>query len=117
MLTLRISLLRSATAPDPHQDEGAHDFSFAIIPHRHRFLESGALDRARAFNNPVSERFRVGATAAKLLKDKAVYCSHESSIVLDAVKRAEDEAVHGGKCVVLRLYESRGGRAVTELTM
>jgi alpha-mannosidase len=49
----RLSLLRSATAPDPTQDVGRHDFSFAIMPHVGRFIESGTYHYALAFVNDV----------------------------------------------------------------
>jgi alpha-mannosidase len=50
---MRISLLRSPTAPDPIQDQGEHEFSFGIIPHEGRLVESGVYKRALAFVNEV----------------------------------------------------------------
>jgi alpha-mannosidase len=49
----RISLLRSATAPDAEQDMGVHDFSFAIMPHLNRMQESGVYLEAMKYINPV----------------------------------------------------------------
>ncbi|KAG1758960.1 galactose mutarotase-like domain-containing protein [Suillus occidentalis] len=37
---LRIFLLRVATAPDAEQDQGRHEFSWAVMPHIGSFLES-----------------------------------------------------------------------------
>jgi len=38
--TIRLSLLRSPTAPDAEQDQGLHQFSFAIVPHVGTFAQS-----------------------------------------------------------------------------
>lgn len=44
---MRLSLLRSSTAPDSHQDQGKHEFSFAIVPHKGTFTESSLVEIAR----------------------------------------------------------------------
>lgn len=38
--TIRLSLLRSPTAPDAEQDQGLHQFSFGIVPHLGTFVDS-----------------------------------------------------------------------------
>jgi hypothetical protein len=43
---MRLSLLRSSTAPDSNQDQGAHEFKFAILPHSGHFLESNVPQAA-----------------------------------------------------------------------
>ena len=55
----RISLLRSPTTPDPHTDEGVHDFSFAIMPHVGHLTESNVYKKALAYTNPLYGRLRL----------------------------------------------------------
>jgi len=57
--TYRLSLLRSSTAPDPDQDMGHHDFSFAIMPHPGRLVESDVVRDALRFTNPPVRELRV----------------------------------------------------------
>ena len=54
---LRISLLRAATAPDAEQDQGKHEFSWAVMPHQGSFLESDVPIAAYLFNSPLHGTF------------------------------------------------------------
>jgi alpha-mannosidase len=54
--SLRLSLLRSSKAPDPEQDMGMHDFSFAIMPHVGRLVESAVPKDALRFTNPIRSK-------------------------------------------------------------
>lgn len=115
---MRLSLLRAPKAPDAHADMGRHHIRYAILPH------SGGLDArtVRAgynFNHPLaieqgsSEVLQYGAAF------KAVSVQGGSSIILDVVKRGEDDEdvstgdlpARPGKSVILRVYESLGGKA------
>ncbi|CAO1635258.1 unnamed protein product [Jaminaea pallidilutea] len=50
---LRLSLLKGATYPDAHQDEGEHTLAFALYPHKGNLAQSDVVTAARIFNNPV----------------------------------------------------------------
>ena len=54
---MRLSLLRSPTSPDPGCDQGRHEFSFAIYPHKGAYNESDVMSVAHAFNNPLRREF------------------------------------------------------------
>ena len=54
---LRISLLRAATAPDAEQDQGKHEFAWAVMPHAGSFLESDVPTAAILFNSPLHGMF------------------------------------------------------------
>lgn len=109
---MRLSLLRSATAPDPEQDRGKHQFKFAIMPHPGRLLESGTYKRALQFVNDVSVRI-VPAESSLQKIATPFQISGSDSVLLDAVKRGEGE----DRSVILRMYESLGGRSRAELKM
>ncbi|KZT66211.1 glycoside hydrolase family 38 protein [Daedalea quercina L-15889] len=110
---LRISLLRAATAPDENQDQGLHEFSWAVMPHAGHFLESDVPQAAQLFNSPLHMRF-VGndATRPSMLSPFAVEGAR--NVFLETVKRGLDdnfESKSGPVTVVLRIYEAFGGHA------
>jgi alpha-mannosidase len=115
---MRLSLLRAPKAPDAHADMGRHHIRYAILPH------VGALDARtiRAgfnFNNPlVVEKADRKASASNALF-RSLSIRGAESLILDVVKRGEDDAdvswdgtpTRPGKSVILRVYESLGGKA------
>lgn len=106
---MRLSLLRSSKEPNPTSDMKQHKFRFAIMPHVGQ--PSGALVRtAREFNSEF--RLVKGSTHAL----SAIELDGDDSVILDAVKRGEDDKEFGTykpngakKTVVFRLYEAVGG--------
>ncbi len=95
--TVRLSLLRAPRYPDPETDQGAHTLRFSLAP------GAGIGDAVReghALNLPERVVSGAGPVAPLLAVDN-------DAVVVEAVKLAEDR----GGDVVVRLYESRGGRA------
>ncbi|WWC96371.1 hypothetical protein V866_003239 [Kwoniella sp. B9012] len=119
--TMRISLLRSATAPDVTQDRGYHEFTFHILPHQRRLIESGVYKKALGLIN--SLRFRKIKSSEPKLPITFTLHPHTTSttdgVILETIKRGEDDFITGPgfrpKSIVLRLYESLGGRTKTAL--
>ncbi|MFI7277260.1 alpha-mannosidase [Streptomyces sp. NPDC049879] len=100
--TVRLSLLRGARFPDPEADLGTHRLRYALVVGA---TLGDAIREGYAFNLP--ER-RVPGSAASVAP--LVSVDHEA-VVVEAVKLADD----GSGDVVVRLFESLGGRAVTTL--
>ncbi|WP_405559558.1 alpha-mannosidase [Streptomyces sp. NBC_01180] len=100
--TARISLLRAPLFPDPDSDRGEHRLRYALV------LGADVQDAVREgyhFNLP--ERAVPGRSAV----DPLVRVEGEG-VVIEAVKLADDRSGD----VVVRLYESAGGRARTTLS-
>ncbi|KAH9846547.1 galactose mutarotase-like domain-containing protein, partial [Lenzites betulinus] len=119
---LRISLLRAATAPDAEQDQGKHEFSWAVMPHQGSFLESDVPVAAILFNSPLHVRLLEDTTEAPLLKTKPGFSLEgASNVFLETVKRGLDDdfSKHDAAAptVVLRLYEAYGGHAQVKFTI
>jgi alpha-mannosidase len=114
---MRLSLLRAPKAPDAHADMGRHHIKWAIMPHLGA-LGSQTVRAAHNFNNPMA---LVSVVTDKPEKDlfNAVTMVGGSSLVLDVVKRGEDDedvslgelTKRSGQSVILRVYESLGGRS------
>jgi alpha-mannosidase len=100
--TVRLSLLRAPRFPDPETDQGTHIFRYALAP--------GAGIAAA-----VREGYRINLPERRLIGGAPVeplVSVDNDAVVLETVKLADD----GSGDVVLRLYESLGGRAQARLT-
>ncbi|KAI8208184.1 Alpha-mannosidase [Colletotrichum sp. SAR 10_86] len=114
---MRLSLLRSPKAPDGNADMGTHQIRWAIFPHEGN-LSSSTVRAAYAFNNPLKLLSAPDAAQSTLTKSP-VTLTGDGSLVLDTVKRGEDDedVTRGdlpkrkGRNVILRVYDSLGGQS------
>jgi alpha-mannosidase len=100
--TIRASLLRAPRFPDPDTDHGPHRFRHALLP------GAAVLDAVRAgyrINLPV--RAVAGGNPVEPLVSV-----DNPAVVVESVKLADDRSGD----IVLRLYESAGGRARARVT-
>ena len=100
--TMRLSLLRSPSMPDPDCDRGRHTFAFALMPHAGNWRDAGVVAESVAFNVPLRRVANAPATSFVSVDDP--------NLVLDTVKRSED-----GDALVLRLYECHGARGTARV--
>lgn len=112
---MRLSLLRAPKAPDAHADMGRHHIRYAIMPHigglDHRTIRAGYNFNAPLVAQPAD------AVAGDVFK--SISLSGSPSLILDTVKRGEDDhdvsrgglPMRRGKSVILRVYESLGGKS------
>ncbi|KAH8093101.1 glycoside hydrolase family 38 protein [Cristinia sonorae] len=116
---LRISLLRAATAPDADQDMGTHEFSWAVMPHQGHFLESDVPIAAYLYNSPLHVRYVPSEfLASPFMTARAPFTiSGASNVILETVKRGEDDEANKTTTVILRLYEAFGGHARAKLNI
>jgi alpha-mannosidase len=97
---LRISLLRAPTSPDPEADQGAHRFTYSMLPHAGDFRSGGVVEEAHALNSPV----RFAGTAPRkgsLPAAQSFVACDRPGMVLEAVKAPEE-----GAGVVVRFHEA-----------
>ncbi|MFE7169235.1 alpha-mannosidase [Streptomyces sp. NPDC057616] len=99
--TVRLTLLRAPHSPDPETDLGTHRFTYALLPGAD---VGDAVAEGLALNLPL----RVAPAPAV---EPLVRVDHPA-VTVESVKLAEDRSGD----VVVRLYESRGGRARATLT-
>jgi alpha-mannosidase len=103
--TLRLSLLRATTSPDPEADQGHHRFAYALMPHAGGWREAGVVAEARRFNQPL-------LWAQGSAQPRSYATVDDPNLVLDTIKRAED-----GDALVVRLYEAHGARGAASLRL
>ncbi|MFD8949298.1 alpha-mannosidase [Streptomyces xanthophaeus] len=100
--TVRLSLLRAPRYPDPETDQGGHTLRFSLAPGAQI---GDAVREGHALNLPERVLTGAGPVAPLLAVDN-------DAVVVEAVKLSEDRSGD----VIVRLYESRGGRATAVLT-
>ncbi|OQA41272.1 MAG: Mannosylglycerate hydrolase [Chloroflexi bacterium ADurb.Bin325] len=103
---IRLTLLKSAMAPDPHADEGMQEFTYSLYVWNGSFYESEVIREAADLNTPATVAAGAAAEAVRSL-----FTLDAANIFLDTVKPAED----GSGDVVLRLYEAK--RTATRCTL
>ncbi|KAF3762408.1 family 38 glycoside hydrolase [Cryphonectria parasitica EP155] len=122
---MRLSLLRAPKAPDAHADMGPHKIRYAILPHDGP-LGPATVRAGYEFNSPIKlvrKPHHYQPATAALSHDSPVKLVGDHAVILDCVKRGEDDEdvsvgdlpVRKGKCVIVRMYESLGGRARTAI--
>jgi alpha-mannosidase len=105
-----IHLLRSPSYPDPVADLGAHEFTYALYPHRGDHIEGGVIKAAYEMNYPVIVHQGTGWTGAQEVAFSFVKCDGEN-VIVEAVKKAEDS-----NDVIVRCYEAHGIESETRVS-
>ncbi len=101
--TLRLSLIKSATMPDPGADQGRHVFTYAVLPHDGNLTT--VRQQARALNHPPT----LAPAATQTTVPPLVSCSADN-VILETAKPAES-----GEGFVVRLYEAGRKRGPVRL--
>ncbi|MEW1859178.1 glycoside hydrolase family 38 C-terminal domain-containing protein [Streptomyces sp. NPDC088194] len=102
---VRSTLLRAPHSPDPHADRGVQRFRHTLRPGA---SVADAITEGYALNLPL----RTGPDTPEPVADLPLVAVDHPDVLIETVKLADDR----GGDVVVRLYESRGGRARTTLT-
>ena len=86
---LRLSLLRSPTAPDPDADRGRQQFSYALYPHGGTWKQALTERRGYEYNYKLNA-MQVESHAGALPVEHSFLSVAPENVVLTAVKKAED---------------------------
>ena len=106
---MRLSLLRSPIAPDSGADQGGHRFTYALLPFAGNFGSSGVVRSSYELNSPLAV---LSSDKRPDSPNKESLCAVDGdAVIIESVKAPEDAS--GG--LVLRLYESLGGKCRTVL--
>ncbi|MGW3728755.1 alpha-mannosidase [Streptomyces sp. NPDC000851] len=95
--TVSLSLVRAPRVPDPEADQGRHRFTYSLLP-------GASIEDAIAEGYALNLPLRVADAAGT---PEPVVSVAGEGVTVEAVKLADDRSGD----VVVRLYESRGGRA------
>jgi len=108
---LRLTLLRSPTAPDPDADRGHHHFSFALYPHAADWKAAMTVNRGYEYNFPLTA-MQVEAHAGNLPGEHSFASVTPETVVLTAMKKAEDS-----NALIFHMYEWAGKSGSVEIAV
>ncbi len=105
---LRLTLLKSATQPDPQADQGEHRMTYSLLPHAGDWRDE-VVAAAYDLNNPIL--LRPASTAAGTAEAPGSFVALDAPwAVIETVKRAED-----GRGLIVRLFENQRNRGTVAL--
>ncbi len=102
---MRLSLLKSATSPDPEADRGVHQFTYSIIPHRGSLQDGEVIEESYGLNAPLIVQ-KTSKHDGKLPREQSFFRVNRRGVIIEAVKlaeRTEDTIIR-----VYEAYQSRG---------
>ncbi len=108
--TLRLTLLRSPTWPDPDADRGVQHFRYAIYPHTGTWQKAETVHRAYELNQPLIATQTFAHSGTLPPTHSFVSIEGAPNVILTAVKKAED-----ADALIFRMYESTGEAATVKL--
>jgi alpha-mannosidase len=108
---LRLSLLRSPVYPDPHADEGHHEFTYSMYPHGGDWKQALTIRQGYELNYRLIS-LPVGKHQGALPREHSFLQVGSDNVIVSALKKAEDE-----DALVLRLYEWAGQQAEVKVQL
>ena len=103
---MRITLIKSATHPDYLQDQGMHEFTYALLPHGGDFVDAKTVQEAVMLNDPLYV-----SNGVCTVSYESFLSFDNDQIELDAVKKSED-----GKYIVVRFHDFAGSSQKVTVT-
>lgn len=99
---LRLSLLKSATEPDPIADQGRHIMTYSLLPHIGDW-RGEVIPQAYDLNDPIILRSVNGGDGSDSIS--SLVSVDAVNVTIETVKQAED-----GNGIIVRLYENHQNR-------
>jgi alpha-mannosidase len=99
---LRLSLLRSPEWPDPHADEGEHDFTYSLYPHAGGWKGAFTIRQGYQLNYKLIS-MQVEKHEGALPPFHSFLRTDSDNVIVTAIKKAEDD-----NALILRFYEWAG---------
>jgi alpha-mannosidase len=99
---LRLSLLRSPTWPDPHTDEGRHEFTYSLYPHGGTWKDAMTVRQGYDLNDPLIA-VAMPPHDGPLPAERSFISTDANNVVISDVKQAEDDG-----SMIIRFYEWAG---------
>ena len=109
--TVGITLLKSATSPNPDADQGEHSFTYSIYPHIGDFREGGVIKEGYLLNQPLYEK-KIGKSSGNLPERYSFVSVDKESAVITAVKKSEE-----GEDLIVRFYDSYDTRSAVTVSV
>lgn len=106
-----MSLLRSPEWPDPHADEGQHEFTYSLYPHGGSWQDAQTIRRGYELNYKLVE-FATEKHEGALPSEHSFLEVQPDNVIVTAVKKSEDD-----DSLVVRFYEWAGKATDVQLQL
>jgi alpha-mannosidase len=113
--SMRLTLLRAPTAPDPSADRGEHRFTYSLVPFSGPFSESGVVHSAYELNIPAAFMGSSEPISSAAAAHSPLFTVKGQAVIAESIKLPQTDQTGSSTTVVIRVYESLGGRAETLL--
>ena len=102
---MRLTLLKSATNPNPDADREVHEFVYSLYPHAGDWKQAGTENMAYSLNCPLYTKVEEAHNGR--LPDKLSFVSvDKDNVVIEVVKKSEND-----DDIIIRLFEYQNTRA------
>jgi len=108
---MRLTLLKSGMAPNPHADREQHWLTYALYPHLGGWRQANTMQQAYNLNLPLYARLIDPQDGTAPRYRSLVQVDAFDHVMLETVKQAED-----GDGLILRLFEYTNRRGPVWLT-
>ncbi|MGM9683849.1 MAG: alpha-mannosidase, partial [Eubacteriales bacterium] len=98
--TIRLSLIKSATYPNPAADKEVHRFVYSLYPHKGDYREAHTVQKAYALNNPMTASY-IAPHSGSLGSEFGFVSADSENMIIEAVKQSES-----GDGIIVRLYDA-----------
>jgi alpha-mannosidase len=99
-----ISMLKSATYPNPDADKEHHSFVFSIYPHKGDWKKANTIQKAYSMNNPMTALVKE-KEGGQLPREYSLVKADAGNVVIEVVKQSQK-----GNELILRFYETNNRR-------
>ena len=99
--TLTLTALKCGTHPNEEADQGYHEFSYSIYPHRGDFRDGNTVKAAYSFNQPLAYTSISENIDGKLPSEFCFVKTDSENVIIETVKQCEDS-----DDIIVRLYDA-----------
>ena len=106
---MRLTLIKSGIYPNPNADQGIHEFTYSLLPHKGDYRDGSVIEEATRLNLDshmfLSHDISAGSAgrAYESMMNSVIDLKGEKGVYISSVKQAEDS-----EDIVIRLYEGFG---------
>jgi alpha-mannosidase len=108
---LRLSLLRSPEYPDPHADEGHHEFTYSVYPHGGGWKDALTIRQGYQLNYKLLAA-PVEKHGGALPAEHSFVQTKSNNVIVTSMKKSEDD-----NSLIIRFYEWAGKQGEVALQL
>ena len=98
--TISLTMLKSATHPDPKADKCHHEFTYSLLPHVGDYRDAGVIEASYLLNDPLVA-MTIGETEGVLPEEYSLLSVSGTGTIIETIKQAED-----GDDTIVRLHDA-----------